>query len=132
MKSLCRLFLLSTCIAITTVLHAAGLQVTAVNKLDLPRPAQTIELTAQQLAPLGAKELNTVHVRDSAGTELVVQAVDTDGDAYRKADIVIFQSDFAANETKTFTVTTGAKQVCRKEQYRAFGRFVRERFDDFA
>jgi hypothetical protein len=57
--------------------------------------------------------------------------VDTDGDAYRKADIVIFQADFAASETKTFTVTTGAKQIYTKEQYKAFGRFVRERFDDF-
>jgi hypothetical protein len=29
-------------------------------------------------------------------------------------------------------VTTGAKQVYTKEQFKAFGRFVRERFDDFA
>ena len=111
---------------------AAQLTVTAVNKLPLARASQTIELTAAQLAPLGAKELNTIHVQDSAGKELIAQAVDTDGDAYRKADIVIFQSDFAASETKTFTVTTGAKQIFTKEQYKAFGRFVRERFDDFA
>ncbi len=111
---------------------AAPLTVTAVNKLPLARASQTIELTAAQLAPLGTKELNAIHVQDSADKELIAQAVDTDGDAYRKHDIVIFQSDFAASETKTFTVTTGAKQIFTKEQYKAFGRFVRERFDDFA
>jgi len=110
---------------------AAQLTVTAVNKLNLARASQTIELTAKQLDPLGAKDLGTVHVKDSAGKELIVQVVDTDSDAYRKADVVIFQADFAPNETKAFTVTTGGKQVFKKEQYKAFGRFNRERFDDF-
>jgi hypothetical protein len=111
--------------------NAASLTITAVNKLPLARASQTMELTAAQLAPLGAKDFATVHVHDSAGKELLAQAVDTDGDAYRKTDIVIFQADFAANETKTFTVTTGAKQVFKREQFKAFGRFNRERFDDF-
>lgn len=111
--------------------NAAQLTVTAVNKLPLARASQTIELSAAQLAPLGAKDFATVHVQDAAGKELLAQAVDTDGDAYRKTDIVIFQADFAANETKTFTVTVGAKQVFKREQFKAFGRFNRERFDDF-
>ena len=121
----------ATLLAATTF-AANQLTVTALNKLPLARSSQTIEMTSEQLAPLGAKDLNTVHVKDSAGKELLAQAVDTDGDAYRKADIVIFQADFAANETKTFTVTTGGKQEFSKEQFKAFGRFVRERFDDFA
>ena len=112
-------------------LAATQLTVTAVNKLPLARASQTIELSAAQLAPLDAKELNTVHVKDSTGKELLAQAVDADGDRYRKADIVIFQTDFAANETKTFTVTVGAKQVFKRQQFKAFGRFNRERFDDF-
>ncbi|MGC3959215.1 MAG: DUF4861 family protein [Verrucomicrobiota bacterium] len=111
--------------------HAASLTVTAVNKLSLVRSSQTIELTAAQLAPLAAKDLAIVHIQDTAGKELLAQAVDTDGDAYRKTDTVIFQADFAANESKTFTVTTGGKQVFKKEQFKAFGRFNRERFDDF-
>lgn len=49
-----------------------------------------------------------------------------------QADIVIFQADFAPGETKTFRVTIGAKQVYAKDQFKAHGRFVRERFDDFA
>ena len=111
---------------------AAQLTVTAVNKLQIARANQTIELTAAQLAPLNVRELNTVHVKDAAGKELLCQAVDTDYDAYHKADIVIFQADFAAGETKTFTVSTGGKQEFKPEQFKAFGRFVRERFDDFA
>jgi len=61
-----------------------------------------------------------------------VQAVDTDGDAYRKPDVIVFQSDFTAAETKSFSISVGARQEYGKDQFRAFGRFVRERFDDFA
>ena len=111
---------------------AANLTVTAVNKLPLPRPGQTIELSAKQIESLGVKDLNTVHVRDVADQELLCQAVDTDYDALHQPDIVIFQSDFAPRETNTFTVSVGPKQVFTREQFKAFGRFVRERFDDFA
>jgi Domain of unknown function (DUF4861) len=111
---------------------AAQLTVTAVNKLQIARAGQTVELTAEQLAPLGTTELNTVHVKDSTGKELICQAVDTDFDALHKTDLVIFQADFAAGESRTFTVTTGARQEFKPEQFKAFGRFVRERFDDFA
>jgi hypothetical protein len=112
-------------------LAASRLTVTVANKLPLARANQTIELSSEQLASLNAKELSTVHVHNSAGKEQLAQAVDTDGDAYRKADIVIFQADFAPNETKTFIVTVGAKQSFGREQFKAFGRFNRERFDDF-
>jgi len=118
-------------VSITFSNAAAPLTVVAANKLNLARPGQTIELSAKQLAPLGAKDLSTVHVKDTTGRELMAQAVDTDFDAFHKTDIVIFQSDFAPNETKAFTVITGNKQTFNKEQYKAFGRFNRERFDDF-
>ena len=119
-------------VALPVLCHAAQLELRAVNSLPLARPGQTIELAASALAPLAVKNLNLVHVRDAAGHDLLCQAIDTDGDALRAFDAVIFQADFAAGETRTFTVTTGAKQVFAKEQYHAFGRFVRERFDDFA
>lgn len=112
--------------------HAAQLTVTARNPLPLARSSQTIELTAAQLAPLGAVDIATVHVADAAGQRLLAQALDTDGDALRRTDTVVFQADFAANETRTFTLTTGARHTHRREQFKAFGRFVRERFDDFA
>jgi hypothetical protein len=131
---------LEKCLAIAllpvlpTLCCAAGgsLTVKAVNKLQIARPSQTIELSAKDLAPLGESDLKKIHVKDSAGKAVLDQAVDTDFDAYHKPDIVIFQADFAPGETKTFTVSAGGKQVYKKEQFKAHGRFVRERFDDFA
>jgi hypothetical protein len=111
---------------------ADSLTIRAVNKLQIARASQTIELTKDQLAPLGETDLEKIHVADSTGKELIVQAVDTDFDEYHKPDIVIFQSDFAAGETKTFTVSTGEKQKFQPGDYKAYGRFVRERFDDYA
>jgi hypothetical protein len=111
---------------------AVPLTISASNPLPLARASQTIELSAAQLAPIGEKNLAKIHVRDAAGKEVLCQAVDTDFDAYHEPDIVIFQADFAPNEAKTFTVVSGAKQEFRLEQFKAFGRFVRERFDDFA
>jgi hypothetical protein len=108
----------------------AQLTVTAVNKLQIARPSQTIELTADQLAPLGTKKLNTLHVKDAAGKEVLCQPLDVDGDY--KPDDLLFQADFAPGESKTFTVSVGKRVDYKKEDFRAYGRFVRERFDDFA
>lgn len=123
--------IIATLVAFPTLCLSAQLDVSAVNPLPLARTSQTIEIQAKDLLPLGAKNLNQIHVRDSAGKELVCQAIDNDGDDLRAFDAVIFQSDFGPNETRSFTLSVGAKQVYAKEQYQAFGRFVRERFDDF-
>jgi len=108
------------------------LTITASNKLKIARPGETIELTAEALAPLSEKDLTKLHVRDVSGNEVLAQAVDTDYDDFHKPDVLIFQTDFAPNETKTFTITAGKKREYKKEDFRAYGRFVRERFDDFA
>ncbi len=110
---------------------AAGesLTVKAANKLSFARGSQTIELSAQELAPLKAKDLTRIHVKDAASREVLCQAVDTDGD--HTPDQVIFQADFAAGEAKSFTASVGDKWVYTKDQFKAYGRFVRERFDDF-
>jgi hypothetical protein len=126
------LLLIAFVFAAASACHAAELKVKAVNKLALARSSQTIELTSAILAPLNENDLRKIHVKDGAGKELLCQAVDTDYDDYHKPDIVIFQADFAPNETKTFTVTSGARQTYTKDDFKAYGRFVRERFDDFA
>lgn len=124
---------LALAFAFPTLSFAQGqLAVTAVNKLSMARPSQTIELTAKDLTSLGEKDLNKIHVSDSAGKELLCQAVDTDYDELHKPDVVIFQADFAANQTRTFVVSAGKKQEYTKDDFKAYGRFVRERFDDFA
>jgi hypothetical protein len=111
---------------------AESLTVKAVNKLQIARASQTVELSAAQLAPLGETDLEKIHVKDAAGKELLCQAVDMDYDALHKPDIVIFQTDFAPGETRTFTVSSGKKPQYEPADFKAYGRFVRERFDDFA
>ncbi len=108
------------------------LAVRAVNKLSIARSNQTIELTARQLASFDEKDLAKIHVKDSSGSELLCQAVDTDYDDYHKPDMLIFQTDFAPGESKTFLLYSGKKHEYSKEDFKAYGRFVRERFDDFA
>src|SRR5678816_4529892 len=115
-----------------TTAQQTQLTVTAINKLNIARQSETIELTAQALAPLGEKDLMKIHVRDGAGNEVLSQAVDTDYDDYHKPDILIFQTDFQPNETKTFSIVAGPKREYSREDFHAYGRFVRERFDDFA
>src|SRR5215217_7766533 len=126
------LVLLIACPVVAQVSAQHQLTVTAVNKLKMARQSETIELTAETLAPLGEKDLIKIHVRDSAGKEVLAQAVDTDYDDFHKPDTLIFQADLGPQETKTFTLITGAKREYSKEDFRAYGRFVRERFDDFA
>ena len=132
MNLLCKNSAIAALIMLPLASHAELLEVTATNTLPMARASQTIEISAAALAPLAAKSLNLIHVRSSVGKELLCQALDTNGDALRAFDAVIFQADFAAGETKTFSLTVGPKQVYTKEQFKAFGRFVRERFDDFA
>ena len=108
------------------------LSIKAVNRLPIARSSQTIEVSAKDLAPLGENDLTKIHIKDASGRELLCQSVDTDYDDYHKPDIVIFQADFAPGETKMFTVYAGTKQEYKKDDFKAYGRFVRERFDDFA
>jgi hypothetical protein len=134
MKTIAKILsVLALAFALPTLSFAEGqLAVRAVNKLSIARSSQTIELTAKDLTPLGEKDLNKIHVSDSTGRELLCQAVDTDYDELHRPDVVIFQADFARNQTRTFVVRAGKKQEYAKDDFKAYGRFVRERFDDFA
>ena len=129
-----RIFFIAT-LALTApalCLAANQLEVKAVNQLQIERLGQTLELAARDLAPLGEADLNRIHVSDASGRELLCQAVDGDSDEYHKPDRVVFQAGFAPGETRIFTVTAGGKHEYTSEDFKAYGRFVRERFDDFA
>jgi hypothetical protein len=110
----------------------AGVSLTVTNPIDVVRPSETIVLTAadvQRAVPV--KDLRTIHVKDDrSGADLLTQAVDTNDDG--TFDELIFQADMGAGETRRFTLTSGQRRIPKKDEFRAYGRFVRERRDDFA
>jgi Domain of unknown function (DUF4861) len=67
---------------------------------------------------------------DRAGKNLLTQTVDLNDDG--TFEQVIFQIDLAASEKRTFTLSLGDRHIATRDEYRAYGRFVRERRDDFA
>jgi len=100
------------------------------NELPVARPSDTVELTAAQLAPVG-KDLSRVHVYDKAsGKEVLAQTLDLDADGTPES--LIFQTDMPAFGSRSFELRAGEKRTYRKEDFRVYGRFNRERFDDFA
>jgi len=105
------------------ILPAVMLHVTAGNDLPIARPSETIELTAAQLAPLGS-DLTRIHVYERGSTrEVLAQVV---------GDTLVFQADVPARGTRGFELKAGEKRTYKREDFRVYGRFVRERFDDFA
>jgi hypothetical protein len=110
----------------------AGVTVTVTNPGDMVRPSETIVLPAadvQRAVP--AKDLRTILVKDEkTGADLLTQAVDVNDDG--TFDELVFQADLAAREARRFTLTAGERRIPKKEDFRAYGRFVRERRDDFA
>ncbi len=123
-------------IAAVPFLFAQSVQLTVQvkNDLALARPSETISLNMKELVQgLAISDLKKtgIHVIDAiSGKEFLTQAIDMDGDA--AMDLLIFQADFKPGESRSFTLKSGAPQVLTKDQFRAYGRFVRERYDDFA
>jgi uncharacterized protein DUF4861 len=109
-----------------------ALRIVVRNALPRPRAGETVEVPASALRPVAADaDLARLHVRDSgSGRELLAQGVDEDGDG--KEETLLFQADLPAQGERTFVVSRGEKRVYRKEDFRVYGRFVRERHDDFA
>ena len=98
--------LLVLAVPVVAFAQQTELKITAVNKLNVARKSETIEISAKDLALLAEKDLLKLHVRDSAGNEVLAQSVDTDYDDYHKPDLLIFQADFAPGETKTCIATS--------------------------
>jgi hypothetical protein len=100
------------------------------NTLDGPRAGETVAVPPGTAPGLSASELAKVAVVDEAtGKVLLSQAVDSDGDG--TADLLVFQADFGPGETRRFLLKPGERAAYRKEDFRVYGRFARERYDDF-
>lgn len=115
-----------------STLHAdvAALRVIVRNELPLARASETVELTTTALAPLGS-DLTRVHVFDhDSGREVLAQVLDLDADG--TPENLIFQTDMPARGERSFDLRLGERRTYHKEDFRVYGRFVRERYDDFA
>jgi pectinesterase len=110
---------------------APGAVITVKNTLDLARPSETIVLSGAAIRKaMPVEDLRTVHIIDDAsGKEVVAQPIDLNDDGV--FDEVAFQVDLTAGATRTFTASVGPRQLFTKDQFKAYGRFVRERRDDF-
>ncbi len=119
------LLLLPAALLAAGSLCAQSLTVTVTVHNDLPfaRPSETVVLTAAQLAPLGG-DLTKVHVYEGGSTrEVLAQVLD---------GTLLFQADVPARGQRVFDLKPGDKRVYKREDFRVYGRFNRERFDDFA
>jgi hypothetical protein len=74
-------------------------------------------------------DLVRVHVLSAANREVLAQGVDTDGDY--DDDTLVFQATIPAKGSARFSLSLGEPRKYRKEDFRVYGRFNRERFDDF-
>jgi pectinesterase len=112
--------------------EGVGLRLRVTNPTDAARRMETVEVTAAALAgKVAAGELSRVAVTDGrTGHEILSQAVDEDGNG--SFDRLVFQSDFAPGETREYRLERAEPRKPRLADYRVYGRFVRERHDDFA
>ncbi len=109
------------------------LQISVANNLDIARASETIEIGFEQISPLIDKiGLEQIIVRDGETNEILVsQFIDLNDDA--RPDMLIFQSDFAPNQTKNFHIEAIGEHESRPATNKSsYARFVPERIDDFA
>ncbi len=109
---------------------AQSLAVTVHNELPFARQSETVELTAAQLLPLG-DDLTKIRIYERGTTrEVLAQALDLDADGTHES--LIFQTDVPARGERSFDLRLGEKRTYKPSDFSAYGRFNRERFDDFA
>jgi unsaturated rhamnogalacturonyl hydrolase len=67
---------------------------------------------------------------DGTGKVVLSQLVDMDGD--EAPDELVFQTELGPRESKNFSLAFAKRPTPTREQFKVYGRFVRERHDDFA
>jgi len=110
---------------------AAGVAVKVTNPLKAARSAETVAVKladARKLAP--GLDPGKLVVLDAAAKPVLSQLVDMDGDD--APDEIVWQTDLGAGESKAFTLAPGTRRTPGRDEFKVYGRFVRERHDDFA
>jgi unsaturated rhamnogalacturonyl hydrolase len=107
-------------LVLAQTLLSAPLRIAVHNDLPFARQSETVEIPASRLSG----DLSRIHVFEhGSGKEILAQAL---------SDRLIFQSDIPAKGEQTFDLRPGEPHKYKKEDFRVYGRFVRERLDDFA
>jgi len=113
------------------VARAQGVAVKVENPLDAPRAAETVAVSVKAIRALAAGlEPGKLVVVDDAKRPVPSQLVDLDGDD--GPDELVFQLDLPAHGARSVLVQAGERAPAPRDAFRAYGRFVRERHDDFA
>jgi len=112
-------------------LGAEGVSVLVENPLAEARGTETIAVKLSELLRI-VPTLEAAHVVvvDNAGHAVLSQLLDTNADD--APDELAFQATLGAAEAKTFRIQPGERRTLRADEYKVYGRFVRERHDDFA
>ena len=101
------------------------------NPLGTPRAAETVAMTLAELRKFSpGLDAPKIVILDAKKQPVLSQLIDSDGDDV--ADELVFQTDLGAKETKVFTVEAGVRATYKPDDFKVYGRFVRERHDDFA
>lgn len=127
-----RAVLLSSSLLLAASVQGGEIVVRVSNPLAVARPSETVDVPVSALAGrVSPAELPLLVVADGRSRrELLSQAVDDDGDG--TYDRLVFQADFAPRESRDFVMVRGERRKPRSTDYRVYGRFNRERLDDFA
>ncbi len=110
----------------------ADVIVSVQNDLQSKRVQETVEVPGDQvLKLLPVNDVRRIRVLDAQnGQELIAQPIDLSEDG--TMDLLIFQADFEPGQARKFRITLGEPHHAGRDQFKAYGRFNRERFDDFA
>ncbi|TRX47326.1 DUF4861 domain-containing protein [Fulvivirga sp. M361] len=101
------------------------------NGIGVTRQAETIEIPLESVVDFSKEQYRYLAIEDDSGRKIATQLIDTDQDSIN--DLLIFQADFEARQTKEFRLTGGKTAITEIErQKRTFCRMVPERMDDFA
>jgi hypothetical protein len=101
------------------------------NPVGSARKHETVAVDRKELAQLApAADFKALVVTDAKGALVLSQLVDSDGD--EDPDELVFQTDLKPNETKMFKLRAGPRTPAARADFKVYGRFVRERLDDFA
>lgn len=112
--------------AALTVSCTPALKVEVANTTPTERDDETVTIAWSEIAPLRGVTAENVLVLDDEGKQVPSQVLYA---GTQEPQALIFQVDADAMQTERFTIRTGVREVYKAK---AYGRFVPERYDDYA